>query len=56
MADTWFKPGDDVLTPTARGMVIDVRATPSGKWVFGVEDADGVVSYFTSGALRLAPG
>jgi hypothetical protein len=52
MTDTVFKPGDDVLTPGTRGTVIDVRATPSGKWVFGVEDDDGVVGYFTSRALR----
>jgi hypothetical protein len=32
--------------------VIDVRATPSGKWVFGVEDANGTVD--TARALRLA--
>lgn len=54
MTDTVFKPGDDVLTTRARGTVIDVRATPAGKWVFGVEDADGEVTYFTSRALRLA--
>ncbi|MFB7892785.1 hypothetical protein ACFC1I_11350 [Microbacterium sp. NPDC056044] len=56
MSDTVFKPGDDVFTTTARGIVIDVRATPSGKWVFGVEDANGEVSYFTSTALRPAQG
>lgn len=49
-----FKPGDDVSTPHARGTVVDVRATPSGTWVFGVEDADGAVGYFTAKALRLA--
>ncbi|HEX5728210.1 hypothetical protein [Microbacterium sp.] len=54
MTDTAFEPGDDVLTPHARGTVIDVRATPSGRWVFGVEDVDGVVGYFTSRALRPA--
>lgn len=54
MTDTSFKPGDDVFTPHARGTVIDVRATPSGKWVYGVEDDTGGVSYFTSRALRLA--
>ncbi|WP_425955752.1 hypothetical protein [Xylanimonas sp. McL0601] len=31
------------------------RATVSGKLVFGVEDADGEVTYFTEKALRLAP-
>ncbi|MFE5409540.1 hypothetical protein [Microbacterium sp. NPDC056569] len=56
MTDAVFKPGDDVLTTNARGTVIDMRATPSGKWVFGVEDADGGVSYFTSRALRPANG
>ncbi|MCP2635261.1 hypothetical protein K0817_001605 [Microbacterium sp. HD4P20] len=52
MTDSSFKPGDDVLTPQSRGTVIDVRATPSGTWVFGVEDDTGEVRYFTSGALR----
>ncbi|WP_194398784.1 MULTISPECIES: hypothetical protein [Microbacterium] len=56
MSDRVFKPGDDVFTTNARGTVIDVRATPSGKWIFGVEDATGEVSYFTKGALRLADG
>ena len=46
MTDTAFKPGDDVFTPHARGTVIDIRPTPSGKWVFGVEDDNGEVSYF----------
>lgn len=54
MSDMAFKPGDVVVTPRARGTVIDVRATPSGKWVFGVEDADGEVGYFTTTALRHA--
>ena len=54
MTDTFFKPGDVVSTPHAHGTVIDVQATPSGKWVFGVEDDDGAVSYFTSKALRYA--
>lgn len=54
MTDSAFKPGDDVLTPRARGTVIDVRPTPSGKWVFGVEDATGEVGYFTDKALRRA--
>jgi hypothetical protein len=49
-----FTPGDDVLTPRGGGIVIDVRATPSGKWLFGVEDAAGEVTYFTAPALRLA--
>ncbi|NYE18219.1 hypothetical protein [Microbacterium immunditiarum] len=54
MSETSFKPGDDVRTPRSRGTVIDVRATPSGAWVFGIEDADGAVGYFTSRALRPA--
>lgn len=54
MAETAFKPGDDVLTPHSRGTIIDVGATPSGKWVYGVEGDDGAVTYFTSRALRLA--
>ena len=54
MTDHAFKPGDDVFTPQGRGTVIDVRPTPAGKWVFGVEDADGAVGYFTDRALRLA--
>jgi hypothetical protein len=54
MTDTAFKPGDDVFTTHVRGTIIDVRATPSGKWVFGVEDVNGEVSYFTNRALRLA--
>ncbi|MEV4686059.1 hypothetical protein [Microbacterium sp. LWH3-1.2] len=54
MTRTAFKPGDDVFTTRSRGFIIDMRATPSGKWVFGVEGADGEVSYFTSAGLRLA--
>lgn len=54
MTDTAFKPGDDVFTPHTPGTVIDLRPTPSGKWIFGVEDDNGEVSYFTSRALRLA--
>jgi hypothetical protein len=54
MTDNAFKPGDDVFTQGARGTVIDVRATPSGKWVFGVEDANGTVDYYTARALRSA--
>ena len=53
MTDTAFAPGDDVFTPHARGTVIDVRPTPSGKWVYGVEDDSGAVLYFTNRALRL---
>lgn len=54
MSETSFKPGDDVFTPRGRGTVIDVRATPSGKWIYGIEDANGEVGYFTGRALRLA--
>lgn len=54
MSATGFKPGDDVFTPKARGTVIDVRATPSGRWVFGIEDASGAVDYFTESALTHA--
>lgn len=54
MTDSAFKPGDDVFTPGARGIVVDVRATQSGKWIFGVEDTNGTVYYYTARALRLA--
>lgn len=54
MTDTFFKPGDAVSTPHAKGLILDIRPTPSGKWVFGVEDDNGEVNYFTSKALRLA--
>lgn len=40
--------------PRGRGGMVDVRATPSGKFVFGVEDAGGEKHYFTEKALRLA--
>lgn len=56
MSDSILTPGTDVLTPRGRGEVVDVRATPSGKLVIGVEDVDGEVSYFTEKALRLAQG
>ena len=54
MAEAFFKPGDEVVTTGSRGIVIDVRATASGKWIFGVEHATGEVSSFTGAALRLA--
>lgn len=54
MSDAIFTPGAQVSTPRGRGAVIDVRSTPSGKFVIGVEDADGAVDYFTEQALRLA--
>ena len=55
MSKTILTPGADVFTTSGRGTVIDVRATPSGKFVIGVEDANGEVTYFTEKALRLAP-
>lgn len=54
MSQTFFAPGAEVITPRGRGAVVDVRATPSGTFVFGVEDVTGEVSYFTEKALRLA--
>lgn len=54
MGHTIFTPGADVVTTRGRGVVVDVRPTPSGRFVVGVEDADGVVTYFTEKALRLA--
>lgn len=54
MTDIFFKPGDAVSTPHSQGLVLDVRPTPSGKWVFGIEHESGEVTYFTSKALRLA--
>jgi hypothetical protein len=54
MSETVFTPGAEVVTTRGRGAIVDVRATPSGKFVFGVEDVDGEVTYFTEKALRLA--
>ncbi len=54
MSETIFTPGADVLTTRGRGTVIDVRATASGKFVIGVEDANGEVTHFTERAIRLA--
>lgn len=54
MRESIFTPGADVLSPLGRGVVIDVRATPSGKFVIGVEEATGEVKYFTEKVLRLA--
>lgn len=56
MSESIFTPGADVHTTRGPGTVIDVRATPSGKFVIGVEDADGEVHYFTEQALRLVQG
>ncbi|MDQ0646679.1 DNA polymerase II small subunit/DNA polymerase delta subunit B [Microbacterium natoriense] len=47
-----FRPGDEVQTTRTRGVIIDIAATPSGQFIFGVEDADGEVTYFTPKALR----
>lgn len=54
MSESIFTPGADVTTKRGRGKVVDVRATPSGKFVFGIEDPDGEVTYFTEKGLRLA--
>jgi hypothetical protein len=54
MTSLAFKPGDQVLSPRTEGTVIDVRATPTGAWVYGVEYSSGEVAYFTSKALRRA--
>ncbi len=51
-----FTPGTEVTTPHGQGEVVDVRATPSGKFVFGVEDAQGEVFYFTEKGLRASDG
>lgn len=52
MKDPAFTIGTAVFAIQTRGTIVDVRATPSGKWIFGVEDADGVVHYFTQKALK----
>ena len=56
MSETIFTPGAEVQTTRGRGAVVDVRATPSGIFVIGVEDSAGEVTYFTEKALRLAQG
>ncbi|QKJ18080.1 hypothetical protein [Microbacterium hominis] len=56
MSESIFTPGAEVLTARGPGTVVDVRATPSGRFVFGVEDAEGMVTYFTDRALRPAHG
>ncbi len=56
MSETTLTPGADVVTPRGRGTVVDIRATPSGRFVVGVEDVDGEVRYFTEQVLRLARG
>lgn len=54
MTKTTFKPGDEVITPRSRGKVIDICATPSGQFIFGIEDETGEVTYFTPKALQHA--
>jgi hypothetical protein len=55
MSKSIFTPGADVLTATGtRGTVVDIRATPSGKFVIGVEDAIGEVTYIAERAIQLA--
>lgn len=54
MTKKTFGVGDDVITPSTRGTVIDISPTPSGQFVFGVEDAAGEVRYFTPKALTHA--
>ncbi|WP_165314395.1 hypothetical protein [Agromyces protaetiae] len=54
MSQTVLTPGAAVLTPRGRGVVIDVRPTPSGRFIVGVEDETGEVRYFTEQALQLA--
>jgi DNA polymerase II small subunit/DNA polymerase delta subunit B len=54
MSKSILTPGSSVVTPHGSGVVIDIRPTPSGKFVIGVEDATGEVTYFTEKALRLA--
>ncbi len=56
MSESIFTPGAEVVTSRGRGTVVDMRATPSGNFVFGVEDADGEVVYFTERALQLVSG
>lgn len=47
-----FRVGEEVFTTRSRGVIIDVCATPSGQFIFGVEDADGEVTYFTPKGIR----
>lgn len=54
MSESIFTPGVEVVTARGRGNVVDVRATPTGEFVFGVEDAEGEVTYFTEKGVRLA--
>lgn len=52
MAKDKFTIGDDVFTPRFRGLIIDICATPSGQFIFGVEDTSGEVAYFTPKGIR----
>lgn len=52
MSGMSFAPGDHVNTPRLPGTVVDVRPTPSGKFIFGIEDETGEVTYFTERVLR----
>ncbi|UJP10024.1 hypothetical protein L2X99_16970 [Microbacterium sp. KUDC0406] len=54
MSESIYTPGAHVVTPRGRGVIIDVRPTPIGRFVFGVEDESGEVGHFTEKALRLA--
>lgn len=54
MSRTVTTPGAEVTTVRGPGTVIDVRATPSGRLVIGVEHESGEVTYFTEEALLLA--
>ncbi len=56
MSESIFSAGTEVIVGRERGTVIDVRVTPAGKWVFGVENSAGEVRYFTEKALRLPEG
>ncbi|WP_272941664.1 hypothetical protein [Paenarthrobacter aurescens] len=39
MTETFFNPGDKAATPRTVGTVVDVRPTPFGQFIFGVETA-----------------
>ncbi|GAA2987308.1 hypothetical protein GCM10010460_24480 [Microbacterium terrae] len=54
MSESVFSAGAEVVTPRGRGSVVDARATHSGTFVIGVEDATGEVTYFVEKAVRLA--
>lgn len=54
MTGSTFTLGDVVDTPAGQGTIIDLRATPSGRWVFGVESTGGTVNHFTEQALSHA--